>query len=130
VSCQRFIILACIFLSPAVLAAQTAKTDSASACSSRAANDTNRVVLADSSAPRRWDARTIARVGRHEVCVGMTEDMLRKSWGLPRTIYSLTPTAPGDTTIQFYYRGATVVLVNGRVRAIRAPEPVPNAKRR
>jgi hypothetical protein len=93
----------------------------AAPCVKRAAADTGKVVLADSSAPARWSKETLATIARHEVCVGMTADMLRKSWGIPTNINALIPGTPGDTTAQYFYRGATVVVVNSTVRAIRPP---------
>lgn len=103
--------------------AQTSRAhDAPPRCQKRAAADTGRVALADSSAPARWNKEILASVAKHEACVGMTADMLRKSWGLPTSIRTTLPATPGDTTSLFYYKGATVVLINDQVRAMRPAE--------
>lgn len=65
---------------------------------------------------RGWTRRTIDAVVAHKVFVGMTEEMVRESWGPPGRVNSTT-TATG-TSEQWVYGDDYVYLVNGRVTAI------------
>jgi hypothetical protein len=106
---------------PALLSAQEVATKLASGCYRRAAADSGKVILYDSAAVSRWDKESVAKIARHELCIGMTADMMRKAWGSSRFLRSDIPYTVGDTTDTYYYRGATVIAVNRIVRAIRAP---------
>jgi hypothetical protein len=110
---------ALVLSSPTLSHAQTARASSGNACTKKAAADSGKVILNDSTAPIRWDKPTRDRVSRHEACLGMTTDMLVKSWGMPKNITDQRTET--DTTSEFFYKGATVVLVNRVVRAIRPP---------
>jgi hypothetical protein len=90
-------------------------------CVVRVPSDTVKALLSDSTAPRRWSAEQRQRIARHELCPGMTADMMQQSWGDSGRLHVSVPPAPGDTTFQYFYTGATVVVVNGIVRAIRPP---------
>jgi hypothetical protein len=101
------------------VAAHAQATGTAGSCTKKSAADSGKVVLGDSTAPQRWDKTIRDKVARHEACLGMTMDMLVKSWGGPRKVTDLRTET--DTTSQFFYHGATVVLVNRVVKAIRPP---------
>jgi hypothetical protein len=92
-------------------------------CRAKVPGDSVRAVAADSSTRLQWSAADKMRVEGHIVCVGMTAAMLRTAWGRPQGIDSTLP-LPGfeaDTTEELFYRTATIVTVNGKVRAIRPP---------
>lgn len=88
-------------------------------CRSRASTDTIKPVLYDPHAPAKWDSATRATVRRHEACVGMTKDMLVQSWGLPYLQRWRVPAGAGDTTAEYSYHAATVIVINDAVKAFR-----------
>lgn len=109
--------LAAALVWPVAAHAQANSPRAAGPCMKKSPADSGKVVLWDSAAPPRWDTTIRGEVGRHEACIGMTTDMLVKAWGTPHNITDLRTAT--DTTSQFFYHGATVVLVNRVVKAIR-----------
>jgi hypothetical protein len=117
--------LTLISASPRFTTAQAVVT---TPCALRAKGDTIPAVLADSAAPKRWNSQVRASIARHEICVGMSRDMMVQSWGLSHRLQTFVPNVPGDSVGYYYYQSATVVVVNSVVKAIRPPPPAKGGK--
>lgn len=68
----------------------------------------------------RWRSLTDSlrnEISQRKVCVGMSDTIVRASWGLPLTIE--TTLGPDGRVDQFNYHAHTLIFENGRLATIR-----------